>query len=99
MSMKKFYDTIGNRSRDLPVCSAVLQPLQYHVPPPPATKTGTKTKRQERERYGKTVQNLIMKHEEEDSRVRQTEEWGGMLLLETHTEPQNKCHFKQKKLT
>jgi hypothetical protein len=25
-------DTIGNRSRDLPVCSAVPQPLRYRVP-------------------------------------------------------------------
>jgi hypothetical protein len=25
-------DTIGNRSRDLPVCSAVLQPLRHRVP-------------------------------------------------------------------
>jgi hypothetical protein len=29
MSMKKSSDTIGNRSRDLPVCSAVPQPLRY----------------------------------------------------------------------
>jgi len=25
--MKNFHDTIGNRTRDLPVCSAVLQPI------------------------------------------------------------------------
>jgi hypothetical protein len=25
-------DNIGNRSRDLPVCSAVPQPLRYRVP-------------------------------------------------------------------
>jgi hypothetical protein len=33
MSMKKSSDTIGNRSRDLPVCSAVPQPLRHRVPP------------------------------------------------------------------
>jgi hypothetical protein len=33
MSMKKSSDTIGNRSRDLPVCRAVPQPLRHHVPP------------------------------------------------------------------
>jgi hypothetical protein len=32
MSMKKSHDTIGNRSRDLPVCSAVPQPLRHRVP-------------------------------------------------------------------
>jgi hypothetical protein len=32
MSMKNS-DTIGNRSRDLPVCSTVPQPLRYRVPP------------------------------------------------------------------
>jgi hypothetical protein len=32
MSMKNSNDTIGNRSRDLPVCSAVPQPLRYRVP-------------------------------------------------------------------
>jgi hypothetical protein len=32
MSPKIFNDTIGNRSRDLPVCSAVPQPLRHHVP-------------------------------------------------------------------
>jgi hypothetical protein len=30
--MKKSSDTIGNRNRDLPVCSAVPQPLRHHVP-------------------------------------------------------------------
>jgi hypothetical protein len=25
-------DTIGNRSRDIPVCGAVLQPLRHRVP-------------------------------------------------------------------
>jgi hypothetical protein len=29
MSMKNFIDTIGNRSRDLLVCSAVPQPLRH----------------------------------------------------------------------
>jgi hypothetical protein len=33
MSMKKFSDSIGNRARDLPVCSAVPQPLRHRVPP------------------------------------------------------------------
>jgi hypothetical protein len=33
MSMKNS-DTIGNRFRDLPVCSAVPQPLRHRVPPP-----------------------------------------------------------------
>jgi hypothetical protein len=33
MSMKNTSDTIGNRSRDLPVCSAVPQPLRHRVPP------------------------------------------------------------------
>jgi hypothetical protein len=33
MSMKNSNDTIGNRSRDLPVCGAVPQPLRYRVPP------------------------------------------------------------------
>jgi hypothetical protein len=32
MSMKNSNDTIGNRSRDLPVCSAVSQPLRHRVP-------------------------------------------------------------------
>jgi hypothetical protein len=31
--MKKFRDTIGNRNRDLPVCSAVPQPLRHRVTP------------------------------------------------------------------
>jgi hypothetical protein len=31
--MKNFNDTIGNRSRYLPVCSAVPQPLPHRVPP------------------------------------------------------------------
>jgi hypothetical protein len=33
MSMKNSNDTIGNRSLDLPVCSAVPQPLRHRVPP------------------------------------------------------------------
>jgi hypothetical protein len=33
MSMKNSDDTIGNRYRDLPVCSAVPQPLRHRVPP------------------------------------------------------------------
>jgi hypothetical protein len=33
MSMKKSSDTIGNRTRNLPVCSAVPQPLRHRVPP------------------------------------------------------------------
>jgi hypothetical protein len=32
MSMKNSNDTMGNRSRDLPVCSAVPQPLRHRVP-------------------------------------------------------------------
>jgi hypothetical protein len=32
MPMKNSNDTIGNRSRDLPVCSAVPQPLRHRVP-------------------------------------------------------------------
>jgi hypothetical protein len=32
MSMKNSIDTIGNRSRDLPVCSAVPRPLRHRVP-------------------------------------------------------------------
>jgi hypothetical protein len=32
MLMKNSNDTIGNRSRDLPVCSAVPQPLRHRVP-------------------------------------------------------------------
>jgi hypothetical protein len=32
MSMKNSNDTIRNRSRDLPVCSAVPQPLRHRVP-------------------------------------------------------------------
>jgi hypothetical protein len=32
MSMKNSIDTIGNRSRDLPVCSAVPQRLRHRVP-------------------------------------------------------------------
>jgi hypothetical protein len=31
--MKNFSDTIGNRSRDVLVCSTVPQPLAHHVPP------------------------------------------------------------------
>jgi hypothetical protein len=33
LSMKNSNDTIGNRSCDLPVCSAVPQLLRHHVPP------------------------------------------------------------------
>jgi hypothetical protein len=32
MSMKNSNDTIGNRSRDLPSCSTVPQPLRHRVP-------------------------------------------------------------------
>jgi hypothetical protein len=32
MSMKKSSETIGNRTRDLPDCSAVPQPLRHRVP-------------------------------------------------------------------
>jgi hypothetical protein len=32
MSMKNSNDTIGNRSLDLPVCSAVPQPLHHRLP-------------------------------------------------------------------
>jgi hypothetical protein len=32
MSMKKSSDTIGNQTRDLPVCSAVPQPIRHRVP-------------------------------------------------------------------
>jgi hypothetical protein len=32
MSMKNANNTIGNRSLDLPVCSAVPQPPRYRVP-------------------------------------------------------------------
>jgi hypothetical protein len=31
--MKNSYDTIGNRSRDLPVCSAMPQPLRHRAMP------------------------------------------------------------------
>jgi len=31
MSMKNSDDTIGNRTRNLPACSAVLQPKHIHV--------------------------------------------------------------------
>jgi hypothetical protein len=30
--MKNSNDTIGNRFRDLPLCSALPQPLSHHVP-------------------------------------------------------------------
>jgi hypothetical protein len=33
MSMKNSNDTVGNRTRDLSVCSAVPQPLRHRVPP------------------------------------------------------------------
>jgi hypothetical protein len=33
MSMTKSNATIGNRSSDLPVCSAVPQPLRHRLPP------------------------------------------------------------------
>jgi hypothetical protein len=32
MSMKNSNDTIGNRSRDLTVCSTLPQPLRHRVP-------------------------------------------------------------------
>jgi hypothetical protein len=32
MAMKKSSDTLGNRTRNLPVCSAVPQPLRHRVP-------------------------------------------------------------------
>jgi hypothetical protein len=41
MSMKNSNDTIGNRSRDLPVCSAVPQPLRHRVPPTEMTEGKT----------------------------------------------------------
>jgi hypothetical protein len=31
MSVKKCSDTVGNRTRDLPVCSAVPQPLRHRI--------------------------------------------------------------------
>jgi hypothetical protein len=34
MTMKNYNDTIGNRYRNLPVCSAVPQPLRHRVPLP-----------------------------------------------------------------
>jgi hypothetical protein len=43
MSMKNSSDTIGNKSSDLPVCSAVPQPLRHRVPhssTTPCTKFG-----------------------------------------------------------
>jgi hypothetical protein len=33
MSMKYSNDTVGNLSRDLPVCSALVQPLRTTAPP------------------------------------------------------------------
>jgi hypothetical protein len=33
MSIKNSNNTIGNRTRDLPVCNAVPQPLRHRVPP------------------------------------------------------------------
>jgi hypothetical protein len=39
MSIKNSNDTIGNRSRDLPVCSAVPQPLRHRVPHSVTTQT------------------------------------------------------------
>jgi hypothetical protein len=33
MPVKNSNNTIGNRSRDLPVCSEVPQPLRHRVPP------------------------------------------------------------------
>jgi hypothetical protein len=33
MSMKNSSDTIRNRTRDLPVCSTVPQPVRHRVPP------------------------------------------------------------------
>jgi hypothetical protein len=33
LSMKKSSYTIGNRTRQLPVCSAVPQPIRHRVPP------------------------------------------------------------------
>ena len=33
MSLKNSNDTIGNRTRDLPVCSVVSLPLCNHAPP------------------------------------------------------------------
>jgi len=33
--MKNYNDTVGNRTRDLPVCSAVPQPTTSHRAPPP----------------------------------------------------------------
>jgi hypothetical protein len=41
MSKKYSYDTIGNRTRDLPVCSAVPQPT---APPPAPTLFAQRTK-------------------------------------------------------
>jgi hypothetical protein len=35
MSMKNSTDTIGNRSRDLPICIAVPQPLRHQLRAPP----------------------------------------------------------------
>jgi hypothetical protein len=44
MSMKNSSDTIGNRCRDLPVCSAVPQPLRHQQRAPPIEKNKGKTK-------------------------------------------------------
>jgi hypothetical protein len=33
MSLKNSNDTIGNRTRDMPVCSVVPQPLRHRAPP------------------------------------------------------------------
>jgi hypothetical protein len=41
MSMKNSNDTIGNRSHDLPVCSAVPQPLRHRVPHKKKKKTNS----------------------------------------------------------
>jgi hypothetical protein len=38
--MKNSNDTIGNRTRDLPVCSVVPQPMRHRVSPPPKLRSG-----------------------------------------------------------
>jgi hypothetical protein len=56
MSIKNANDTVGNRSRDLPVCIAVPQPLRHRVPPKVGRKEIKKKDRRKNEEKGKKAQ-------------------------------------------
>jgi hypothetical protein len=57
MSMKNFNDTIGNRTRDLPVCSAEPQPT---APTPARLRAVQNHKRNANTKYNCRMLNLVV---------------------------------------